>query len=171
VKEIGSADKSSMVAIKRYPNRKLYNTETKQYITLQGIADLIRQGEEVQVTDHANGDDLTALTLTQIILEQEKKQNGLLSNSFLTGLIRTGGERLSVIRKESLTILEEQLEKRLKQLQIPTHADLQALHDRLDELASKLNEIEDTKTNLAEDVHKTRRAKRYNRIIRSEVEE
>ena len=63
-----------MVTIKRYPNRKLYNTEAKQYITLEGVADLIRQGAEIQVVDHASGEDLTALTLTQITLEQEKKR-------------------------------------------------------------------------------------------------
>lgn len=88
-----------MVIIKRYPNRKLYNTEARQYITLEGIADLIRAGNEVQVTDHASGDDLTALTLTQIILEQEKKQVGLMSNSFLTGLIRAGNDRINAIQR------------------------------------------------------------------------
>jgi polyhydroxyalkanoate synthesis repressor PhaR len=88
-----------MVIIKRYPNRKLYDTEAKQYITLEGIAELIRAGKEIQVIDHASGEDLTALTLTQIILEQEKKQNGFLSNSFLTGLIRSSGERLSALQR------------------------------------------------------------------------
>jgi polyhydroxyalkanoate synthesis repressor PhaR len=88
-----------MVIIKRYPNRKLYNTEAKQYITLEGIADLIRSGSEIQVIDHASGEDLTALTLTQIILEQEKKQGGVMTNSFLTGLIRTGGDRLSQLQR------------------------------------------------------------------------
>jgi len=135
-----------VIAIKRYPNRKLYNTETRQYITLEGIADLIRKGEEVQVTDHTNGEDLTSLTLTQIILEQEKKQSGLLSKSFLTGLIRTGGNHLSAIRRESMTILEEQLEKRLRQLQIPTHTDLRELYDRLEELSLKLDEVVEART-------------------------
>jgi polyhydroxyalkanoate synthesis repressor PhaR len=88
-----------MKLIKRYPNRKLYNTEAKQYITLEGIADLIREGNEIQVIDNASGEDLTALTLTQIILEQEKRQSGLLPNSFLTHLIRTGEERLSSLQR------------------------------------------------------------------------
>jgi polyhydroxyalkanoate synthesis repressor PhaR len=166
-----SARKLLMVAIKRYPNRKLYNTETKQYITLQGIADLIREGEEVQVTDHASGDDLTALTLTQIILEQEKRQDGLLSNSFLTGLIRTGGERLSFFRQEGLTILEEQLEKRLRQLQIPTHADLQELYDRLEGLASKLDEIVGANAIPADDDCTSRRTTGDKFTIRTEVKE
>jgi polyhydroxyalkanoate synthesis repressor PhaR len=88
-----------MPLIKRYPNRKLYNTETKQYITLDGIAELIRQGNEVTVIDHPSGDDLTALTLTQIIVEQEKKQSGLLPRSVLAGLIQAGGDRLSSLQR------------------------------------------------------------------------
>jgi polyhydroxyalkanoate synthesis repressor PhaR len=160
-----------VIAIKRYPNRKLYNTETKQYITLEGIADLIRKGEEVQVTDHTNGEDLTSLTLTQIILEQEKKQDGLLSNSFLTGLIRTGGERLLAIRRESLTILEEQLEKRLRQLQIPTHADLHELHNRLEELSLKLEEVAEARTKRAGKSSRSRRALPEKPKLRDEVKE
>jgi polyhydroxyalkanoate synthesis repressor PhaR len=88
-----------MPLIKRYPNRKLYNTETKQYITLDGIADLIRQGNEVTVIDHPSGEDLTALTLTQIIVEQEKKKSGLLPRSVLAGLIQAGGDRLSALQR------------------------------------------------------------------------
>jgi polyhydroxyalkanoate synthesis repressor PhaR len=88
-----------MVIIKRYPNRKLYNTEQKQYITLDGITELIRAGTEIKVIDNASGEDLTALTLTQIILEEEKRQSGLLSNSILTGLIRASGDRLSSLQQ------------------------------------------------------------------------
>ena len=81
-----------MTIIKRYPNRKLYNTNTKQYVTLDGIAGLIRQGEEIQILDHASGEDLTTVTLTQIILDQEKKQSGFLPLAVLTGLIQSGGQ-------------------------------------------------------------------------------
>lgn len=88
-----------MLLIKRYPNRKLYNTEAKQYITLERIAELIRQGEEIQVIDHASGEDLTALTLTQIILEQEKNQSGLLSNILLVSLIRSSGDRIAALQR------------------------------------------------------------------------
>ena len=87
-----------MVVIKRYPNRKLYDTVAKQYIALEGIAELVRQGSEIKVVDHASGEDLTAFTLTQIILEQEKKRPGLLTHSFLTDLIRTRGERISALK-------------------------------------------------------------------------
>lgn len=88
-----------MPIIKRYPNRKLYDTEAKQYITLDEIAHKIRQGEEIRVIDNASGEDLTALTLTQIIFEQEKKQSGFLPHAVLSGLIQAGGDRLSAIQR------------------------------------------------------------------------
>lgn len=88
-----------MIIVKRYPNRKLYNTSAKRYITLEGVAQLIRDGEEVQIVDHATGEDLTALTLTQIIFEQEKKESGFLPRSVLTGLVQSGGQTLSSLRR------------------------------------------------------------------------
>ena len=88
-----------MPVIKRYPNRKLYDTETKRYITLDGIAALIREGEEVTIIDHKTDEDLTAVTLTQIIFEQEKKQSGFLPTAVLTGLVRTGGDTLNSLRR------------------------------------------------------------------------
>jgi polyhydroxyalkanoate synthesis repressor PhaR len=77
-----------MVIIKRYPNRKLYDSEAKKYITLEGVAELIRSGQEVQILDHTTGEDLTAVTFTQIIFEQEKKSGGFLPRSVLTGLVQ-----------------------------------------------------------------------------------
>lgn len=110
------------ILIKRYPNRKLYNTEAKQYITLEGVADLIRQGAEVTVVDHASGEDQTALTLTQIILEQEKKQSGLLTNTFLTGLIRASSDRLSAVQRSLMSPasfwhqIDEEIKSRIQAL-------------------------------------------------------
>jgi len=111
-----------MPLIKRYPNRKLYDTEAKQYITLDGIADQIRQGEEVSVIDHATGEDLTTLTLTQIIVEQEKKQSGLLPRSVLAGLIQAGGVGVNAIQRTLSTPLnllsqfDEEMRRRIQDL-------------------------------------------------------
>jgi polyhydroxyalkanoate synthesis repressor PhaR len=111
-----------MPIIKRYPNRKLYDTEAKQYITLDGIADLIRQGAEVQIIDHTTGEDLTAVTLTQIIFEQEKKQSGFLPKSILTGLVRAGGDTLNTLRRglipslDLLRHIDEEIERRIQTL-------------------------------------------------------
>src|SRR5262245_26407093 len=88
----------AMALIKRYPNRKLYDTAARRYITLEQITELIRQGEDIQVIDHESGEELTNTVLTQIILEQEKKQNGFLPRSLLTGLIRMGGDTLGQVR-------------------------------------------------------------------------
>ena len=111
-----------MIVIKRYPNRKLYDTEAKRYITLDGIAELIRQGDEVQVVDHTTNEDLTAVTLTQIIFEREKKQGGFLPKSVLTGLVQAGGETLNTLRRGLTSPLglfhqvDEEIEKRLQNL-------------------------------------------------------
>jgi polyhydroxyalkanoate synthesis repressor PhaR len=111
-----------MIVIKRYPNRKLYNTHTKQYIKLDQLGEIIRKGDEIQVIDNASGEDLTALTLTQIILEQEKKQSGVLSHSMLTGLIRAGGDRLNAIQRGLLSPFshwaeaDEEIKRRVEKL-------------------------------------------------------
>jgi polyhydroxyalkanoate synthesis repressor PhaR len=111
-----------MPVIKRYPNRKLYDTEAKKYITLSEIAELIRQGQDVSVIDHATGEDLTAVTLTQIILEQEKKRKGFLPQAVLTGLIQAGGDTMSTLRRTMASSLDlarqvdEEIEQRLQTL-------------------------------------------------------
>lgn len=111
-----------MPVIKRYPNRKLYDTRAKKYITLDGVATLIRDGAEVQVLDHATGEDLTALTLSQIIFEQEKKHAGFLPYSVLTGLIQAGGDTLGTLRRSLASPLgflrqvDEEIERRIQRL-------------------------------------------------------
>jgi polyhydroxyalkanoate synthesis repressor PhaR len=87
------------ITIKRYANRKLYNTQQKEYISLNGITKLIHQDAEIEVIDNETGEDLTARTLTQIILEQEKMRRGRLSNAFLTNLIRAGEESLAFLQR------------------------------------------------------------------------
>ena len=111
-----------MLIIKRYPNRKLYDTEAKKYITLDGIAQLIRDGQEVQIVDHASGEDLTTLTLTQIIFEQEKKKSGFLPRPVLTGLIQAGGDTLTALRRnlmsplDALRHVDEEIRSRISSL-------------------------------------------------------
>jgi len=77
--------------IKRYANRKLYDTMKSRYVTLKGLARMVRDGEELTVIDNESGDDLTAITFAQIILEEEKTRSSLVSVSFLRELIRSGG--------------------------------------------------------------------------------
>ena len=74
--------------IKRYGNRKLYDTEASAYVSLADIAALVRRGETVEVVDKATGKDLTAQILTQVILEEGKRGNNAISTEMLHDLVR-----------------------------------------------------------------------------------
>ncbi|MCU0500324.1 MAG: pesticidal protein Cry15Aa [Anaerolineae bacterium] len=111
-----------MPVIKRYPNRKLYDTAAKQYVSLDGIAELIRSGAEVQVVDYTTGEDLTALILMQVIVEQEKKQSGFLPQSVLAGLVQAGGDTVAAVRRaleiplDLMRQVDEEIEQRIQSL-------------------------------------------------------
>jgi len=95
-----------MVLIKRYSNRKLYDTQSRRYITLAEIGELIRQGQDIQVIDHSSGTDLTEIILLQIIFEQEKKLGSKLPQALLSRLIRTGGNTLNALRSSLHAFLD-----------------------------------------------------------------
>jgi polyhydroxyalkanoate synthesis repressor PhaR len=78
--------------IKRYTNRKLYDTVESRYVTLEEIAEMIKAGADVKIVDNRTKDDLTSVTLAQIIFEEEKKTSKM-SLRTLRDLIRHGGER------------------------------------------------------------------------------
>lgn len=80
--------------IKRYANRKLYDTRDSRYVTLQQIAEYVRDGEDVRIVDNKSKEDLTNVTLAQIIYEEEKKGEGDVRRSTLKSLIEQGRERL-----------------------------------------------------------------------------
>lgn len=75
--------------IKRYASRRLYNTETSDYVTLEDIAGFIRAGREVQIVDLKSGDDLTRQYLLQIVAEHESKGENVLPINVLTDLVRS----------------------------------------------------------------------------------
>lgn len=83
------ADKSAPLLIKRYASRRLYNTETSDYVTLEDIATFIRAGREVQIIDLKSGDDLTRQYLLQIIAEHEGRGESVLPINVLTDLVRS----------------------------------------------------------------------------------
>jgi polyhydroxyalkanoate synthesis repressor PhaR len=80
--------------IKRYANRKLYDTQRSKYVTLDQIADMIRSGEDVKIVDNNSKEDLTTITLAQIIFEEEKKQKSFLPLGAMKNIIQSGGERI-----------------------------------------------------------------------------
>jgi polyhydroxyalkanoate synthesis repressor PhaR len=92
------------VLLKKYPNRRLYDTERNAYVTLNHVGDLIRQGRQVEVIDASTQEDVTAFVLTQIVLEEAKKKNLLLPVSLLHLFIQYGD-----------TVLNEFFEKYLQQ--------------------------------------------------------
>ena len=111
-----------MRTIKRYPNRKLYDLERKRYVTLDDISVMIQDGEDIQVIDHETGDDLTSITLSQIIFEREKKQSGFLPKSIFTALIRTSTAPIDYLKKSvstsvsALQLLETEIDHRIDAL-------------------------------------------------------
>jgi len=108
-----------MPVIKRYSNRKLYDSDKRTYVTLEDIADMIRMGAEVEVVDHDSGQDITAATLAQIIYEQEKKSGGMLPHHMFARLIRSGGSRMQSFQESFFAFLdpllyaEEEIRRRL----------------------------------------------------------
>lgn len=87
--------KSNPIVIKKYANRRLYNTDTSSYVTLDDLCQMIKQGGEIIVYDAKNGDDITRSVLTQIIVEQESKDGqNLLPTSFLRQLISLYGNNM-----------------------------------------------------------------------------
>lgn len=82
-------DAKEPLLIKRYASRRLYNTETSDYVTLEDIARVIRDGREVQIVDLKSGDDLTRQYLLQIIAEHESKGESMLPINVLTDLVRS----------------------------------------------------------------------------------
>jgi polyhydroxyalkanoate synthesis repressor PhaR len=108
------------IIIKRYRNRKLYNTQSKRYITLEEIEEIIKQQQEIKVIDNDSGNDITATTLSQIIFELEKNQTGVLPVNLLFSLVQSGGKRIDEIRRNIFTSLnfayhfDSEIERRVK---------------------------------------------------------
>ncbi len=85
------------VTIKKYANRRLYNTGTSTYVTLEDLANMVKEGEDFVVYDAKNGDDITHSVLTQIIFEQENKGQNLLPIAFLRQIIRFYGDSMQML--------------------------------------------------------------------------
>lgn len=83
------------VLIKKYSNRRLYNTTISEYITLEDVSVLVKEGKKISVQDAKSGDDVTSYVLTQILLEESKNNNTLLPVSLLHLLIRYGDNVLN----------------------------------------------------------------------------
>lgn len=90
-----------MRTIKRYANRKLYDTEESHYVSLHDILELVRLGEDVEVVDSRSGEDLTSVVLAQAMADEEKSEGSVLPLDTLKELIRRGNRELSEIMRKS----------------------------------------------------------------------
>ncbi|MBI2092632.1 MAG: polyhydroxyalkanoate synthesis regulator DNA-binding domain-containing protein [Deltaproteobacteria bacterium] len=130
--------------IKRYHNRKLYDTSSSTYVTLEDIAFLIKRGDEVQIFDNTTKEDITGQTLAQIIFEEEKKRKSFLPLGTLRNLIQTGGETIRELVQSEFThvksFVEEKVKPTIQNVQsIPVvQQELKNLKDRLETLEKKL---------------------------------
>jgi polyhydroxyalkanoate synthesis repressor PhaR len=112
----------SPVVIKKYANRRLYNTQTSSYVTLDHLAAMVKEGTEFEVQDARTGEDITRSVLTQIIFEEEAKGQNLLPIKFLRQLIRFYGDSLQAfvpgyldMSMESFTKNQGELRDRIAQ--------------------------------------------------------
>jgi len=159
--------------IKRYANRKLYDTSESCYITLDEIADLVKDGVEVEIVDNTSKEDLTAVTLAQILFEAEKRKKRMLPLATLRTLIQSGGELIekSITRPvvktrddavQKVTHFGEQTQKTWDDFQRqieervtgvvksvshlrPVQGDLDAIAARLDAIEARLSAMENGK--------------------------
>lgn len=145
--------------IKKYANRKLYDTRTSRYITLEGIADLVRDGHEIKVVERDSGQDLTQVTLSQIVLSQEKHGPARLVDAGGEAIHDRGQALLDYVRK-TLAVpadLKSQMERRrddleeradetieraLRRLRIPSHTDIDRINQRLDRISAQLKKLD-----------------------------
>ena len=107
-----------VVVIKKYANRRLYNTAASSYVTLENLAKMVRDGQDFVVNDAKSGEDITRSVLTQIIFEEEAKGQNMLPAGFLRHLIRLYGDTLQGFvptyleaSMESFTRNQEQISK------------------------------------------------------------
>ena len=138
--------------IKRYGSRKLYDTSESRYISLDDIANWIREGLDIQVLDNASGEDVTAQTLTQVISEEGRKGATRLPNELLHDIIRAGGNAVNRGVQQIQSSVDTVMKRSIDRL-IPVRMvrdEMTALRDRLELLEASLSEVESQKENEAQ---------------------
>jgi polyhydroxyalkanoate synthesis repressor PhaR len=141
--------------IKKYANRKLYDTRTSRYITLDEIAQLVRDGHEITVVDRDNGHDLTQVTLSQIVLSEEKRGPARIVDAGGEMLHDRGQALLDYVRKtlnvpsdirnqverrreDFESMADDTIERALRRLRIPTRHDIDLINERLERISAQL---------------------------------
>jgi polyhydroxyalkanoate synthesis repressor PhaR len=144
--------------IKKYANRKLYDTQTSRYVTLEDLAGLVRDGHEIRVVDRDTGNDLTQVILSQIVLHEEKRGPAGLVDAGADALHDRGQALLDYVRKtlnvpgdlvnqmerrrlDLEVMIDEAIERALRRLRIPSRHDIDSLNARLDKLSAQLEKL------------------------------
>ena len=134
-----------MRLIKRYENRKLYDTQAKKYISLPALAELIRSGEQVSVVEKNTNADITAQTLTQIILDEGKKGNSAIPSEVLHEMIRWGSgvvnNGIEQVKQGVDQLVRDSFNRILPQRKTADIAELQKRIDTLETMISELLEM------------------------------
>jgi polyhydroxyalkanoate synthesis repressor PhaR len=144
--------------IKKYANRKLYDTQTSKYITLEGIAELVRDGHEIHVVDRDTGHDLTQVILSQIVLSAEKRGPARLVDAGADVIHDRGQALLDYVRKtlnmpgdlvnqverrrgDLEAMVDEAIERALRRLRIPSRHDIDRMNERIDKMSAELKKL------------------------------
>lgn len=142
--------------IKKYANRKLYDTRTSRYVTLEAIAELVRDGHEIKVVDRETGHDLTQVVLSQIVLTEEKRGPARLVDAGTEALQERGQAFIDYVRKtlnvpaamvgeverrrgDLESMIDEAIDRALKRIRIPSRGDIDRIEKRLEEISRQVN--------------------------------
>jgi polyhydroxyalkanoate synthesis repressor PhaR len=158
--------------IKKYANRKLYDTRTSHYVTLDEIAQLVRDGHDIRVVDRDTGNDITQVILSQIVLTEEKRGPRGLVDAGTDALQERGQALLHYVRRTLVPgelvseverrrgnvegVIDEAIERALRGLKLPSRHDIDAINQRLDRLEARLGK----NGRAATKARRTRRASR-----------
>jgi len=140
--------------IKKYANRKLYDTRTSHYVTLDEIAQLVRGGHDIRVVDRDTGADITQVILSQIVLTEEKRGPKGIVDAGTDALQERGQALLQYVRRTLVPgefvseverrrgnlegMIDEAIERALRGLKVPSRHDIDAINERLDRLQAQL---------------------------------
>ena len=144
--------------IKKYANRKLYDTQMSRYITLEGIADLVRDGHEIKVVDRDTSQDLTQVILSQIVLSEEKRGPARIVDAGADAIHERGQALLDYVRKtlnvpgdivnqverrrsDLESMVDEAIERALRRLRIPSQHEIDSLNERIDRLTAEMKAL------------------------------
>lgn len=134
-----------MRTIKRYENRKLYDTEAKAYVSLADLAELVRSGKTIRVVDNVTDEDITAQALTQVILEEGRQGESLLPTDLLHDLVRRGSKAvdsgIEQLRYGVDDLIHTSMDRIGKVLKRPKQDELEQLHRKVVDLERVLADL------------------------------